>query len=65
LQWLRRALHPLKEQCLWAKLYENVEELRAAVIEFTRRYNHEWLIERHGHTTPREAYARQTEAQAA
>jgi putative transposase len=60
-----RFIRTLKEQCLWAKLYEDVEELRAAVIEFTRRYNNEWLIERHGHMTPREAYAAAMEAQAA
>ena len=32
-------------------------DLRRAVIEFTWRYNNEWLIERHGHSTPRDAYA--------
>jgi putative transposase len=52
-----RFIRTFKEQCLWARLYENVEDLRQAVIEFTRRYNNEWLIERHGHCTPREAHA--------
>jgi hypothetical protein len=33
-----------------------VAELRAGVREFVERYNTEWLIERHGHMTPREAY---------
>jgi putative transposase len=60
-----RFIRTLKEQCLWARLYEDVEDLRQAVIEFTRRYNNEWLIERHGHCTPREAYAAAMESQAA
>lgn len=59
MQRLRGALHPrtLKEQSLWARIYEDVEDLRQAVSAFTRRYNHEWINERHGHCTPREAYA--------
>jgi putative transposase len=44
-----RFIRTLKEQCLWARLYDDVEDLCRAVIEFTRRYNNEWLIERHGH----------------
>ena len=60
-----RFIRTLKEQCLWARLYDDVEDLRQAVIEFTRRYNEQWLIERHGHRTPREAYAAAKETQAA
>jgi putative transposase len=60
-----RYIRTLKEQCLWARLYEDVEDLRQAVLEFTRRYNDEWLIERHGHCTPREAYAAAMESKAA
>lgn len=60
-----RFIRTLKEQCLWARLYEDVEDLRHAVVEFMRRYNEEWLIECHGHCTPREAYATATESKAA
>lgn len=60
-----RFIRTLKEQCLWARLYEDVEDLRRAVLEFTRRYNEQWLIERHGHCTPREAYAAAMESKAA
>lgn len=60
-----RFIRTLKEQCLWAKLYDDIEELRVAVNEFTCRYNTKWLIERHGHMTPREAYAAAGAAQAA
>ena len=31
------------------------EELRAAVRQFTRTYNREWLLERRGYRTPIEA----------
>ncbi len=50
---------------MWARLSEDIEDLRRAVVEFTRRYNDEWLIERHGHCTPREAYAAAIESKAA
>jgi transposase InsO family protein len=60
-----RFIRTLKEQCLWARLYQDVEDLRRAVLEFTRRYNEQWLIERHGHCTPREAYAAAMESKAA
>lgn len=52
-----RFIRTLKEQCLWARFYRDVIELRDAVAAFVQRYNDEWLIQRHGHRTPREAYA--------
>ena len=51
-----RFIRTLKEQCLWAELYEDVDHLRQAVGRFTELYNSQWLIERLGHRTPREAY---------
>jgi transposase InsO family protein len=51
-----RFIRTLKEQCLWARPYTTIDELRQAVATFTRLYNHEWLIQRHGHATPREAF---------
>jgi putative transposase len=51
-RWIRT----LKEQCLWVQLYDTVEELRQAVAGFVDRYNTSWLIQRHGHRTPKEAY---------
>jgi hypothetical protein len=41
---------------LWVQLYDTVEELRQAVAGFVDRYNRAWLIQRHGHQTPKEAY---------
>jgi putative transposase len=51
-----RFIRTLKEQCLWARLYDDIDDLRQAVRLFVERYNSNWLIERHGHRTPREAY---------
>ena len=48
-RWIRT----LKEQCLWVQLHDTIEELRQAVSGFVDRYNTSWLIQRHGHLTPR------------
>lgn len=51
-----RWIKTLKEQCLWARTYRGVDELRQAVAAFVELYNNQWLIERLGHRTPRETY---------
>ena len=43
------------DQLVTSGHYATIDELRQAVTEFTRMYKTEWLIERHGHRTPREA----------
>jgi putative transposase len=53
-RWIRT----LKEQCLWAELHDTVDQLRQAVAGFVDCYNTSWLIQRHGHLTPKEAYSR-------
>jgi transposase InsO family protein len=53
-RWIRT----LKEQCLWAELHDSVDQLRQAVAGFVDCYNTSWLIQRHGHLTPKEAYSR-------
>jgi len=47
-----RFIRTLKEQLLWVRTFETVEELRVALLEFKDRYNRAWLCERHGHQTP-------------
>ncbi len=47
-----RFIRTLKEQLLWVRTFETVEELRVALLEFKDRYNREWLCERHGHQPP-------------
>ena len=60
-----RFIRTLKEQVIWTRRWHTIEELAAAVGAFVELYNHEWLIERHGHRTPREAYLAAMEAAAA
>jgi len=60
-----RFIRTLKEQCIWSRTWQTIDELAAAVRAFVQRYNDGWLIERHGHFTPREAYARALTAGAA
>lgn len=52
-----RFIRTLTEQCLWAQTYGDLDDLRIAVRALVERYDGHWLIERHGHKTPWEAYA--------
>jgi transposase InsO family protein len=47
-----RFIRTLKEQLLWLKLFDTVEELRLALRAWLKTYNERWLVERHGHRTP-------------
>jgi transposase InsO family protein len=47
-----RFIRTLKEQVLWVEQFATVEDLRQALLAFQERYNHEWLIGRHGHRSP-------------
>ena len=47
-----RFVRILKENLLWVKTFETVEELRVALQEFRRIYNETWIIGRHGYKTP-------------
>jgi transposase InsO family protein len=47
-----RFIRTLKKNLLWVRLFATVAELSGALREFRRRYNQEWLIERHGFRTP-------------
>jgi putative transposase len=60
-RWIRT----LKDQCLWVQLHDSVDELRQAVADFVDRYTSSWLIQRHGHRTPKEAYQAAQSDQAA
>jgi transposase InsO family protein len=51
-----RFIRTLKEQCLWTRLCQDIGDLSEHVASFTTTYNEEWLIERLGHRTPREAF---------
>src|SRR5690349_7056958 len=62
-----RFIRTLKENLLWVRTFETVEELRQALLAFRETYNTTWLIERHGFLSPAEYRRRQLQplAQAA
>ena len=47
-----RFIRTLKENLLWVRHFATVVELIEALEEFKRRYNEQWLIERHGYRPP-------------
>ena len=47
-----RFIRTLKENLLWVRTFDTVEELRQALLEFRETYNSTWLIERHGFSPP-------------
>jgi putative transposase len=52
-----RFIRTLKDNLLWVRTFQTIEELRLAPLEFRETYNAAWLIERHGFTSP-EAFRR-------
>ena len=61
--YAERVIRTLKENLLWLRTFETVEELRLALLAFRETYNTTWLIERHGFITP--AAVRQNQLQSA
>ena len=47
-----RFIRTLKENLLWVRTFDTVEELRQALLVFREIYNTTWLIERHGFQAP-------------
>ena len=47
-----RFIRTLKENLLWVRSFDTVEDLRQALLEFRETYNATWLIERHGFRPP-------------
>ena len=45
----------LKEQAIHGIIFQNLEEVRAAVAEFVEQYNKTWCLEKIGYQTPIEA----------
>src|SRR5215217_4022947 len=46
-----RFIRTLKENLLWVRSFDTIEELRAALVEFATHYNETWLVARHGYRT--------------
>ena len=47
-----RFIRTLKENLLWLRTFDTLEELRQALLAFQETYNGTWLIERHGFRPP-------------
>ena len=47
-----RFIRTLKENLLWVRSFDTIEDLRQALLEFRETYNATWLIERHGFRPP-------------
>src|SRR5215210_2837856 len=54
-----RFIRTLKENLLWVRRFETIEELRLALLAFRETYNRTWIIERHGYRTPAQVRAAQ------
>ena len=52
---VERFIRTLKEQLLWVRTFQTVEELRQALAEFRERYNQRWIVQRHNYLTPQQA----------
>jgi putative transposase len=54
-----RFIRTLKENLLWVRTFDTIEQLRCALIDFRELYNTTWLIERHGFRPPASIRAEQ------
>ena len=54
-----RFIRVLKENLLWVRRFDTIEELRQALLAFRQTYNQSWIIERHGYKTPAQVRADQ------
>jgi putative transposase len=54
-----RFVRTLKENLLWVRRFQTIEELRQALHGFKEIYNRTWIIERHGYRTPAQVRADQ------
>ena len=52
---IERFFRTLKEQLLWIRRFRDLAELRAVLIEFSDRYNHQWILQRLKYRTPAQA----------
>jgi putative transposase len=54
-----RFIRVLKENLLWVRRFDTIEELRLALQAFKEAYNQTWIVERHGYRTPAQVRADQ------
>ena len=51
---VERFIRTLKEQIVFGRIYQNIDEVRTAVRTYFERYNQHWLIEKNGYRSPAE-----------
>lgn len=49
-----RFIRTLKEQLLWIKRFDTVEELRLALVAWAKQYNENWILGKYGYLTPKQ-----------
>ncbi len=54
-----RFVRILKENLLWLRSFDTVEDLRQALLIFQRNYNENWILGRHGYRTPAQVRQKQ------
>ena len=47
-----RFIRTLKENLLWVRSFETIEQLRLALLAFKRTYNEQWMLEKYGYRSP-------------
>ncbi len=50
-----RFVRTLKEQLLWLRWFETIDDLNQALQKFMHDYNNSWILQRHGYLTPAQA----------
>ena len=54
-----RFIRTLKENLLWVRRFDTIEQLRQALHMFKETYNRTWIVQRHGYRTPAQVRAHQ------
>ena len=47
-----RFIRTLKENLLWVRSFDTIEELRLALLAFKRTYNEQWMLEKYDYRSP-------------
>ena len=47
-----KVIRPLKENLLWVRSFETIEELRLALLAFKRTHNEQWTLEKYTYRSP-------------
>ena len=47
-----RFIRTLKEQIVFGRIYQDIEEVRTAVRTYVERYSQHWLLEKNGYRSP-------------